>query len=74
MKGLIYFIFLLQYDITYIDNFKNIDGDTIVYGYNKVTGQYSFWKVRDSFSLDLIETVDSRTRAEFSYFILYRGY
>lgn len=74
MKGLIYSIFLLQYGITYIDNFKGVDGGTIVYGYNKATGQYSFWRVRGSFDLDLIETVDSRMRAEFSYSVLYRGF
>ena len=73
MKGLMYSIFLMKYGITYIDNFIGINGSKIVYGYNKSTGEYSFWRVCSSFDLELIEIVSSRIRALFSYSVLHRG-
>lgn len=73
MKTLIYSILLRQYGVTYLDTIISMDGKVIIYGYNKVTHQYSFWRVVDLCTLHLIEICESKHKAIFSYRILNKG-
>lgn len=72
MNTLLYSILLLRYGVTYIDCIKN-SGDTVIYGYNKSTKHYSFWKVVNKCNVKLLEECESKYKAIFSYRILSKG-
>ena len=73
MKTLIYSILLSQYGITYLDTITGMDGEVVIYGFNKVTHQYSFWRVVGLCKLHLVEICESKHKAIFSYRILNKG-
>ena len=73
MRVLIYSILLSQYGVTYLDCIKGTDERKIIYGYNKATKQYSFWKVSSLYKISLIEICESKCRAVFAYKILSKG-
>lgn len=73
MRILLYSYLLHQYGITYLSSVVSNEGSKVIYGYNKATQQYSFWRVVGLYKIRLIEICESKTKALFQYNILSRG-
>lgn len=73
MRTILYTLLLRQYGVTYLDCLSRGNGVSTIYGYNKITNQYSFWNIASDLKLRLVEISESRSRALFSYKVLSRG-
>lgn len=73
MFRILYSAMLCKLGITYLGKVRKDGDDTVIYGYNKSTKQYSFWRVTKDLKLYLIEICCSKVKAIFSYRILNKG-
>lgn len=73
MYRFIYSFMLSKYGVIYLGTVRKDISSKVIYGYNKLTDQYSFWRVSSNFKLYLLEVCCSKSKALFSYRILNKG-